>query len=145
MISLTTAKPLSQERPCNRCVKRSIGHLCHDEPRELLSSSSRERNKAVGDCAPTLISGPHRSDPGTSQSDISPESTGPTERTILEACSPSAVSTSQGDFLKLRSSTKGRGVENRPSIPLQHCKFWCLISLWFTNNFLIYRLQWLGC
>lgn len=23
-----------QERPCTRCVKRNIGHLCHDEPRE---------------------------------------------------------------------------------------------------------------
>ena len=23
-----------QERPCTRCVKRGIGHLCHDEPRE---------------------------------------------------------------------------------------------------------------
>jgi len=23
-----------QDRPCARCVKRSIGHLCHDEPRE---------------------------------------------------------------------------------------------------------------
>lgn len=22
------------ERPCLRCVKRSIGHLCHDEPKE---------------------------------------------------------------------------------------------------------------
>ena len=23
-----------QERPCTRCIKRDIGHLCHDEPRE---------------------------------------------------------------------------------------------------------------
>lgn len=23
-----------QDRPCARCVKRSIGHLCHDEPRD---------------------------------------------------------------------------------------------------------------
>lgn len=23
-----------QERPCTRCIKRNIGHLCHDEPRE---------------------------------------------------------------------------------------------------------------
>lgn len=27
-----------QDRPCARCVKRSIGHLCHDEPREPPSS-----------------------------------------------------------------------------------------------------------
>ncbi|KAK4157665.1 meiosis protein SPO22/ZIP4 like-domain-containing protein [Chaetomidium leptoderma] len=23
-----------QERPCTRCIKRNIGHLCHDEPRD---------------------------------------------------------------------------------------------------------------
>lgn len=23
-----------QERPCTRCIKRNIGHLCHDQPRE---------------------------------------------------------------------------------------------------------------
>ena len=23
-----------KDRPCARCIKRSIGHLCHDEPRE---------------------------------------------------------------------------------------------------------------
>ncbi|EXJ78145.1 hypothetical protein A1O3_09306 [Capronia epimyces CBS 606.96] len=25
---------MSQDRPCQRCIKRNIGHLCHDEPRE---------------------------------------------------------------------------------------------------------------
>ena len=25
---------MSQDRPCKRCIKRNIGHLCHDEPRE---------------------------------------------------------------------------------------------------------------
>lgn len=25
---------LLKERPCTRCIKRNIGHLCHDEPRE---------------------------------------------------------------------------------------------------------------
>jgi hypothetical protein len=28
-----------QERPCTRCVKRNIGHLCHDEPRESFKKS----------------------------------------------------------------------------------------------------------
>ncbi|KAF9893723.1 hypothetical protein FE257_009892 [Aspergillus nanangensis] len=30
------------ERPCTRCIKRNIGHLCHDEPRE---PSKRSRNE----------------------------------------------------------------------------------------------------
>ncbi|KAI0590195.1 Zn(2)-C6 fungal-type DNA-binding domain [Pyrenophora tritici-repentis] len=30
------------ERPCTRCVKRNIGHLCHDEPREGVKKSKSE-------------------------------------------------------------------------------------------------------
>jgi hypothetical protein len=30
-----------QERPCTRCIKRNIGHLCHDEPREHDSRKSK--------------------------------------------------------------------------------------------------------
>src|SRR2546429_523255 len=26
---------LETERPCTRCVKRNIGNLCHDEPRDM--------------------------------------------------------------------------------------------------------------
>lgn len=35
-VALTAAPRLfsMQERPCTRCIKRNIGHLCHDEPRE---------------------------------------------------------------------------------------------------------------
>ncbi|KAK4166205.1 meiosis protein SPO22/ZIP4 like-domain-containing protein [Cladorrhinum sp. PSN259] len=29
------------ERPCTRCVKRNIGHLCHDEPRDQASVKSK--------------------------------------------------------------------------------------------------------
>ena len=31
-----------QARPCARCVKRSIGHLCHDEPRESSKGAKNE-------------------------------------------------------------------------------------------------------
>ncbi len=30
-----------QERPCTRCIKRNIGHLCHDEPRDHESRKSK--------------------------------------------------------------------------------------------------------
>ena len=36
----------TQERPCTRCIKRNIGHLCHDEPRD---SESRKSKSVVGD------------------------------------------------------------------------------------------------
>ena len=32
---------LLQERPCTRCIKRNIGHLCHDEPRETSSKKAK--------------------------------------------------------------------------------------------------------
>ena len=31
-----------QERPCSRCIKRSIGHLCHDEPKENVKGKSEQ-------------------------------------------------------------------------------------------------------
>ncbi|KAH6618794.1 hypothetical protein C7974DRAFT_436158 [Boeremia exigua] len=30
------------ERPCTRCIKRNIGHLCHDEPREGVKKAKSE-------------------------------------------------------------------------------------------------------
>ncbi|CAK1358761.1 unnamed protein product [Cercospora beticola] len=38
------------ERPCARCVKRDIGHLCHDEPREPAKRSKSDIG--VADIAP---------------------------------------------------------------------------------------------
>ncbi|KAF2258603.1 hypothetical protein CC78DRAFT_594448 [Lojkania enalia] len=38
------------ERPCTRCIKRNIGHLCHDEPREnVKKSKTADPEKANGD------------------------------------------------------------------------------------------------
>ncbi|KAH7122268.1 hypothetical protein B0J11DRAFT_334486 [Dendryphion nanum] len=37
------------ERPCKRCVKRNIGHLCHDEPREGVKKSKPDSEGANGD------------------------------------------------------------------------------------------------
>ena len=37
-----------KERPCQRCVKRSIGHLCHDEPRESTRGHKAEKENGNG-------------------------------------------------------------------------------------------------
>ncbi|OJJ32365.1 hypothetical protein ASPWEDRAFT_53990 [Aspergillus wentii DTO 134E9] len=37
------------ERPCTRCIKRNIGHLCHDEPREHSKRSRSEHDHSVPD------------------------------------------------------------------------------------------------
>ncbi|KAG9232181.1 meiosis protein SPO22/ZIP4 like-domain-containing protein [Amylocarpus encephaloides] len=33
------------ERPCARCIKRNIGHLCHDEPREPESATKKSKKQ----------------------------------------------------------------------------------------------------
>lgn len=37
------------ERPCTRCIKRNIGHLCHDEPREPVRRPKSEHGHTAGD------------------------------------------------------------------------------------------------
>ncbi|KAF2130995.1 hypothetical protein P153DRAFT_365618 [Dothidotthia symphoricarpi CBS 119687] len=34
------------ERPCTRCIKRNIGHLCHDEPREGVKKAKTDPEQA---------------------------------------------------------------------------------------------------
>ncbi|PVH94352.1 hypothetical protein DM02DRAFT_618696 [Periconia macrospinosa] len=34
------------DRPCTRCIKRNIGHLCHDEPREGVKKSKSDSRNA---------------------------------------------------------------------------------------------------
>lgn len=40
------------ERPCARCIKRDIGHLCHDEPREPTKRTKSEPELASADSKP---------------------------------------------------------------------------------------------
>ena len=39
------------ERPCARCIKRDIGHLCHDEPREPAKRTKSEQELAPAEKA----------------------------------------------------------------------------------------------
>ncbi|KAF2143243.1 uncharacterized protein K452DRAFT_224914 [Aplosporella prunicola CBS 121167] len=43
------------ERPCTRCIKRNIGHLCHDEPREPVKRQKTDTPSVMEDenSAPT--------------------------------------------------------------------------------------------
>ena len=38
-----------QERPCTRCIKRNIGHLCHDELREPAKRPKAEQSHTASD------------------------------------------------------------------------------------------------
>lgn len=35
------------ERPCTRCIKRNIGHLCHDEPRDADAKKKKDAQASV--------------------------------------------------------------------------------------------------
>ncbi|KAI1766435.1 hypothetical protein GGR53DRAFT_464314 [Hypoxylon sp. FL1150] len=41
-------KKRRKERPCTRCIKRNIGHLCHDEPRDPDSKKPKGSHGAAG-------------------------------------------------------------------------------------------------
>lgn len=59
------------ERPCARCIKRDIGHLCHDEPREPTKRSKSEpelapaENKPADNGAAQYDQDPNKSAAGT--------------------------------------------------------------------------------
>ena len=46
--SVLTTLP-GQERPCTRCIKRNIGHLCHDEPREGVKRTKTDPESSNGE------------------------------------------------------------------------------------------------
>jgi hypothetical protein len=60
--TLTRIVCCEQERPCTRCIKRNIGHLCHDEPRDQETRKSKS-------LAPSTVPDPApQPDPGPSSS-----------------------------------------------------------------------------
>lgn len=48
-LALTIISLTAQERPCTRCIKRNIGHLCHDEPREPVKKSKTDPDSTNGE------------------------------------------------------------------------------------------------
>lgn len=50
-INLVAQADRCQDRPCTRCIKRNIGHLCHDEPRE----HELKKAKSSGSAAATTV------------------------------------------------------------------------------------------
>lgn len=55
---------VAQERPCTRCIKRSIEHLCRDEPREPESATKKAKSQHSNSAA--------EEDDGLTPNDIPP-------------------------------------------------------------------------
>ena len=61
---------MSQDRPCKRCIKRNIGHLCHDEPRE--GHGYHKKNKADSDATGADDTSPAQDDYSTATPSLGP-------------------------------------------------------------------------
>ncbi|RYP22519.1 hypothetical protein DL765_001577 [Monosporascus sp. GIB2] len=53
------ANHFEQERPCTRCIKRNIGHLCHDEPRDPDAKKVKGSHIATGHDESEILPGIH--------------------------------------------------------------------------------------
>ncbi|KIV95556.1 hypothetical protein PV10_03194 [Exophiala mesophila] len=58
------------DRPCKRCIKRNIGHLCHDEPRE--GHGHQKKTKPESDAAATEESSPQAEEYATAAPTLGP-------------------------------------------------------------------------
>jgi len=115
-----------QERPCTRCIKRNIGHLCHDEPRE------NESRKSKSVIAPSTVGDSDtQSDLGRSAMDQTAGSMGPpafdasiSSRPAHAAKSAFDVATlSPGNALQLVQPTAVSSIqENALSSTMSQCR-----------------------
>ncbi|KDQ56759.1 hypothetical protein JAAARDRAFT_59018 [Jaapia argillacea MUCL 33604] len=88
-------------RPCQRCIKREIGHLCHDEPRQ----SSKSAEKAP---TPSSSSMPPQSLPPQNV-EMTRQMVGahPYAATQAHATQPWPMAVAQGPFLPYQPETLG--------------------------------------
>jgi DNA mismatch repair ATPase MutL len=107
-----------QERPCARCIKRNIGHLCHDERREADSATKKSKSNnsnSVDDeetspeqpqSQPSVENG--MNNPFDQTADSATENIGlgssMTQSTPLQIVQPSPVSGIQANALNSNSS-----------------------------------------
>ena len=84
---------MSQDRPCKRCIKRNIGHLCHDEPRE--GHGYHKKSKADSDATAADDGSPEKDDYTTAPNLGPPALVDDTGHNLL-----------QDDNLSLRPSTE---------------------------------------
>ncbi|KAF3933421.1 hypothetical protein ABW19_dt0209489 [Dactylella cylindrospora] len=65
------------ERPCTRCVKRNIGHLCRDEVRDVAKKVKTERDHSAEEASPSSPTSPNEMATNTSEvQDLPEESSG---------------------------------------------------------------------
>ncbi|KAJ9138628.1 Transcription factor [Pleurostoma richardsiae] len=103
------------ERPCTRCIKRNIGHLCHDEPRDHESKKSR-----------SVMGGASTIDESETRSEMTRSSIDQTANALRAASLDASVSTGAGQPAKsgFDAGSLGRGnhiqlVQQNPATGIQ--------------------------
>ncbi|EIN14633.1 hypothetical protein PUNSTDRAFT_96624 [Punctularia strigosozonata HHB-11173 SS5] len=92
-------------RPCQRCIKREIGHLCHDEPRQS-SSRSGDKSTPIPSTAAT---------PGTA----TPTANGNVSRTLSGTTMYSASPMQSAMPSSWMSNVSTQGQSSRNTLPYQ--------------------------
>ncbi|KAI9301768.1 hypothetical protein BJ944DRAFT_257406 [Cunninghamella echinulata] len=92
-------------RPCQRCIKRSIGDLCHDEPR---SNHGRKKSNKIKPSVPS---------PATSSSSSPPPST-PSTSSNVPSTSITSLNTVNNQFIQNHHHQETNPWGTNTSIPL---------------------------
>ncbi|KAB8339033.1 hypothetical protein FH972_021969 [Carpinus fangiana] len=107
-----------QARPCSRCIKRNIGHLCHDEPREQKKGKSEPSSNGnkVADGVPgnTPVDGPF-SAPDTAHIDPS--------LNLNPAQLPQPTSANPSQLSRSAATTQAPDMptDSQPFVPFNDC------------------------
>ncbi|KAK1622570.1 transcriptional regulator [Colletotrichum phormii] len=100
------------ERPCTRCIKRNIGHLCHDEPRDA------DSKKAKSSHTPSAVDESETTQSELTRSSIDQSATGsmgPPPPFDRKASAFGAAGLGQGNPLHLVSPGAGTGMAGNGS------------------------------
>lgn len=120
-----------QERPCTRCIKRNIGHLCHDEPRDseskktksVLEGSTVDESASQSDIRSSIdqsanAMGPPSFDAGAGQASKSAFNAGALGRSNpLQLVQPTPVTGIQPNAINTGNANQCRPL---PCCPLSH-------------------------
>jgi hypothetical protein len=98
---------MSQDRPCKRCIKRNIGHLCHDEPRE--GHGYHKKSKADSDATGADDTSPNKDDYATATPNLGPPA-------LMDDAGQNLM---QDDNLGMRQPTDAPMASSNPSAPAQ--------------------------
>ena len=125
--TLTNFLSVTQERPCARCIKRNIGHLCHDEPREPESATKKSKSQHSNSAVEDAGSPPDHSQ-GNGESGINNSFEEQSQDTGLDL---GTIAASQGGPLQIVQPSPVSGIQaNALNSVSNQCKLGSSLGCW---------------